>query len=81
MASTPPGPFERCAPESADHRCARRAAASIWDALDEGAVLHRTSLNPTLPRALAQLYHLGTWTATTIPAAPTRQQDARTRSV
>lgn len=20
MASTPPGPFERCAPESADHR-------------------------------------------------------------
>jgi hypothetical protein len=24
MASTPPGPFERCTPESADHRCARR---------------------------------------------------------
>ncbi len=24
MASTLPGPFERCAPESADHRCARR---------------------------------------------------------
>jgi hypothetical protein len=24
MSSTPPGPFERCAPESADHRCARR---------------------------------------------------------
>ena len=25
MASTPPGPFERCSPGSADHRCARRA--------------------------------------------------------
>jgi hypothetical protein len=24
MASTPVGPFERCAPEWADHRCARR---------------------------------------------------------
>jgi hypothetical protein len=24
MASTPTEPFERCAPESADHRCARR---------------------------------------------------------
>jgi hypothetical protein len=24
MALTPPGPFERCAPESADNRCARR---------------------------------------------------------
>jgi hypothetical protein len=23
MASTPPGPFERCPPESADHRCSR----------------------------------------------------------
>jgi hypothetical protein len=23
MASTPPGPFERCTPESADHRWAR----------------------------------------------------------
>jgi hypothetical protein len=32
MASTPPGSFERCAPESADHRCARRGPDRREDA-------------------------------------------------
>ncbi len=29
MASTPPGPFERFAPESADHRLAQRGGYSV----------------------------------------------------
>ena len=39
MASTPPAPFERCAPGSADHRCARRGPDRGWQLPDWRRVL------------------------------------------
>jgi hypothetical protein len=39
MASTPPGPFERCTPESADHRVrgVARTVGRTWVAWPGGA--------------------------------------------